>query len=101
MISLLRGGSDCRNSAAGRVLGRVGTQDFTKLERHRQAVLLRLFVLMFRMFVFYSPPWLLTDFVTVRASTFNANQLLSTRSVQQIQYQSITNHEFQRISITC
>jgi hypothetical protein len=40
------------------------------------------------------------DFVTVRASTFNANQQLSTRSVQQVQYQSITNYEFQQISTT-
>ena len=40
------------------------------------------------------------DFVTVRASTFNANQQLSTRSVQQIQYQSIKNYRFQQISIT-
>ena len=50
-------------------------------------------------------PWNTTgtvdDFVTVRASTFNANQQLSTRSVQQIQYQSITNYELQQISIAC
>lgn len=50
-------------------------------------------------------PWSSTgtvdDFVTVRASMLNANQQLSTRSVQQVQYQSITNHEFQQISITC
>ena len=41
------------------------------------------------------------DFVTVRASTFNADQQFSIRSVQQVQYQSITNYGFQQISITC
>jgi hypothetical protein len=41
------------------------------------------------------------DFVTVRASTFNTNQQLSTSGVQQVQYQSVTNYEFQQISITC
>jgi hypothetical protein len=41
------------------------------------------------------------DFETVRASMFNSNQQLSTRSVQQVQYQSLTNHRFQQIFITC
>ena len=41
------------------------------------------------------------DFVTVRTSTFNTNQQFSIRSVQQVQYQSITNYKFQQISITC
>ena len=41
------------------------------------------------------------DFVTVRASVLNAKQQLSTRSVQQVQYQSVKNHRFQQISITC
>jgi len=41
------------------------------------------------------------DFVTVRASTFNTDQQLSTSGLQQFQYQSITNCKFQWISITC
>ena len=41
------------------------------------------------------------DFVTVRASMFNANQQLSTRSVQQVQHQSVRNYRFQQISLTC
>jgi hypothetical protein len=41
------------------------------------------------------------DFVTVRASKFNTDQRSATSSVQQVQYHSVKNYQFQSISITC
>ncbi len=39
------------------------------------------------------------DFVSVKASKFNKSQQLSTKGLQQLQYQSLRNNRFRQVSI--